>query len=79
MTKKTGSPADGDRSKRKAGVGRRDFVKAGAAGLGGAALFDPGAAQAQTTARAQAPTAAERQPAGTTSSTSSSWGQAAPG
>ena len=66
MTKKTG---------RKGGVGRRDFVKAGAAGLGGAALFDPGAAQAQTP---RGPSR-RRAPAGTTSSTSSSWGRAAPG
>ena len=41
MAKKSGTPADGHRSKRKGGVGRRDFVKAGAAGLGAAALLDP--------------------------------------
>jgi hypothetical protein len=43
---------DGGRSSQQAqvGVGRRDFVKAGAAGLGAAALLDPGAVRAQAPA-----------------------------
>ena len=54
MAKKStsGTPSDGQRGKRGNGLGRRDFVKTGAAGLGAAALFDPGAAQAQTQAPA---------------------------